>query len=209
MGWLLTTAQFKNAIHHVCRHIPQEDRWPFGPLIACNCGHHWYWLCRFYGSLRWFSGAPCQESLTGGRTVNGCRRLFCALTQCQCQNCLCMLFRACACVWLCASVGNGSLSYYQGNPEIGDSIRVGHVIQGWDPSSVYWLPSHPIRQNISSKPCGLHGLTRSFLDVHPRQTCSYGLNELSRLFQKYGFVRGDLHTLTRSLFFSLYSHPHL
>lgn len=112
-----------------------------------------------------------------------------------------MLFRVCACVWLCASVGNGSLSYYQGNPEIGDSIRVGHVIQGWDPSSVYWLPSHPIRQNISSKPCRLHGLTRSFLDVHPRQTCSYGLNELSRLFQKYGFVRGDLHTLTRSLFF--------
>lgn len=30
-------------------------------------------------------------------------------------------------------VGNGCLSYYQGNPEIVDSVRVGHVIQGRDP----------------------------------------------------------------------------
>lgn len=38
----------------------------------------------------------------------------------------------CACVY----VGNGCLSYYQGNPEIGDSIRAGHVIQGRDPVCV-------------------------------------------------------------------------
>ena len=36
----------------------------------------------------------------------------------------------------CVYVGNDCLSYYQGNPEIGDSIRVGHVIQGWDPACV-------------------------------------------------------------------------
>lgn len=35
-------------------------------------------------------------------------------------------------VCVCVYVGNGCLSYYQGNPEIGDSIRVGHVIQGRD-----------------------------------------------------------------------------
>lgn len=40
-------------------------------------------------------------------------------------------------VCVCVCVGNDSLSYYQGNPEIGDSIRVGHVIQGWDPACVY------------------------------------------------------------------------
>lgn len=34
----------------------------------------------------------------------------------------------CACVY----VGNSGLSYYQGNPEIGDSIRAGHVIQRQD-----------------------------------------------------------------------------
>lgn len=35
---------------------------------------------------------------------------------------------------ICARVyvGNDCLSYYWGNPEIGDSIRAGHVIQGWD-----------------------------------------------------------------------------
>lgn len=39
---------------------------------------------------------------------------------------------------MCARVyiGNGCRSYYQGNPETGDSIRVGHVIQGWDPACV-------------------------------------------------------------------------
>lgn len=39
---------------------------------------------------------------------------------------------------ICAHVyvGNGCLSYYQGNPEIGDSIRAGHVIQGWDSDCV-------------------------------------------------------------------------
>lgn len=45
--------------------------------------------------------------------------------------------RARARVCVCVCVGNGGLSYYQGNPEIGDSIRVGHVIQGWDPAGVY------------------------------------------------------------------------
>lgn len=42
---------------------------------------------------------------------------------------------------VCASmlvfVGDGCLSYYQGNPEIGDSIKVERVIQGRDPASVY------------------------------------------------------------------------
>lgn len=33
-------------------------------------------------------------------------------------------------------VGNGCLSYYQDNPEIGDSIRAGHVIQGRDSACV-------------------------------------------------------------------------
>lgn len=40
-------------------------------------------------------------------------------------------------VCACVHVGIGRLHYYQGNPEIGDSIRVGHVIQGQDPACVW------------------------------------------------------------------------
>lgn len=47
------------------------------------------------------------------------------------------IVRLSMCVCACVYVGNGCLSYYQVNPEIGDSIRVGHVIQGRDPASVY------------------------------------------------------------------------
>lgn len=47
------------------------------------------------------------------------------------------IVRLSMCVCACVYVGNGCLSYYQVNPEIGDSIRVGHVIQGRDPACVY------------------------------------------------------------------------
>lgn len=107
---------------------------------------------------------------------------------------------------VCASalvfVGDGCLCYYQGNPEIGDSIRVERVIQGWDPASVCWLPSLPIRQNISAKPGRLRGLTLSFLEVHHRRGGLCPPNRSPRLYRQYNSVLPDLHVSPFSAFLS-------
>lgn len=202
MGWPLISSVINNeSTGDTWRHTSQKDKWLLGTLKACNCGHLRYWLCRFYSSSGWFSWAPSQESLIGGNALNGFRHSL-SVPCCNVNARTVCVYCQPVCASVRVFVGNGCLSYYQGNPEIGDSIRVGHVIQGWDPASVYWLPSLPIRQNISVKPCRLWGLTLSFLDVHYRQAGLYSLHEISRLSHKYNFVLPDLPISLFSAFLS-------
>ena len=63
-----------------------------------------------------------------------------SLAVCICVECVSLCVCVCMDVhvglYACVYLGNGLLSYYLGNPEIGDRITAGHVRQGWDASCV-------------------------------------------------------------------------